>query len=74
MNENEIEAPLASEKYSIGWGQLMFLPFHEPDPKMSRRRRRRLRGKRKAGLLKPWGFEFLGEVEIYKVAVARRQA
>lgn len=48
--------------YRIAYGQVLFRPARVPDPKMSRRRRRRLRGKRKAGLLPPWGFAPLGDI------------
>ncbi|MCJ2040959.1 hypothetical protein MKK55_18690 [Methylobacterium sp. J-059] len=51
-----------SSPYSIVYGQAFVRPIVPPDPKMSRRRRRRLRGKRKAGLLPPWGYQLLGDV------------
>lgn len=60
--------PVDAGRYSIGWGRVLFRPIQEPDPKMSRRRRRRLRGKRKAGLLPPWGFRPLGDVSEFKMS------
>ncbi|MBE7204682.1 MAG: hypothetical protein INR70_43745 [Parafilimonas terrae] len=45
--------PYVSADYEFGPGQAFFLPLQpvDPHPKPSRRRRRRLRGKRLAGLI-----------------------
>lgn len=56
-------------RYVIGRGQVLFSPYVRSDPKMSRRRRRRLRGKRKAGLLPPWGYQLLGDVASFNLSI-----
>lgn len=57
--------------YVIGPGLAFLVQAHEPE--ISRRRRRRLRGKRRAGLLPPWCAE-LGTCEGVAISFTWRGA
>ncbi|KQU17552.1 hypothetical protein ASG63_08555 [Methylobacterium sp. Leaf94] len=67
--------PLKPKIYLISHGQVLFRPIEERVT--TRRRRRRLRGKRKAGILRPYmSWDYIGDTPGFTLsfAIPRRPA